>query len=154
MVDSTVANLGSVATGNGSDTLNITSGTLVSASLSSIVGYSTINVTSNAAHVIALANTALVNTSGTVTVTVTSTIGVRFDISAFTGTQLKAVATLSEAADSITGGPDDDTLSGGIGDDSLSGGAGNGDDLLVGGRRKCCRRNCRRGSDRCRGCRR
>ena len=57
-VSTTVSGLSGVAT-DGTDvgTLNITSGTLVSASFASIIGYSTINVTANAAHVISLPST-------------------------------------------------------------------------------------------------
>ena len=61
-VSSTVTNLPGIAAGSGSDILNISAGTLTAGGLSSLVGYSTINITSNAAHVIDPPNTILSNT--------------------------------------------------------------------------------------------
>ncbi len=76
-VTTSVTGLSGVATdGTDTGTLNITSGTLLSTSLTSIIGYSTINVSANAAHVISLPSTILATTSGTVTMLIISTIGV------------------------------------------------------------------------------
>src|SRR3546814_6002273 len=69
--------------------LNITSGTLTATSLATVTGYSTINVTANAAHVISMPATILVDTAGTVTMVVGSTIGFSFTGASLTGTQLK-----------------------------------------------------------------
>jgi Ca2+-binding RTX toxin-like protein len=133
-VSSSVTGLASIADdGTDTGTLNITSGTLASTSLSQFTGYSTINVSANAAHVIDVPTTILASTSATVTMVVTSTIGVSFTGANLTGTQLKVNLTASEGADTITGGPDDDTLVGGDGNDLIRGGSGNGDDVISGG---------------------
>lgn len=133
-VSSSVTGLAAIADdGTDTGTLNVTSGTLASTSLAQFTGYSTINVSANAAHIISVPITILASTSATLTMVVTSTIGISFTGVDLTGSQLKVNLTASEGADTITGGPDDDTLVGGDGNDSIVGGAGNGDDLVSGG---------------------
>ena len=99
----------------GVTTLSITSGVLVADTLTSVTGYTTLQIATNGAHVIDIPSTFLTTSGATLTVTVSSTIGV-----SLTGANLIGSST---ALDAITG-VGDDTLIGGPGADAMSGGFG------------------------------
>src|SRR3546814_7442175 len=99
-VSTTVSGLAGIADdATDAGILNITSGTLTATSLATVTGYSTINVTANAAHVISMPATILVDTAGTVPMLVGRTIGFSLTGASLTGNQLKVNLTASEGHD-------------------------------------------------------
>ena len=99
MVSSTVDDISNLtALTSDTGTLTITAGTLVSSSLDSARGYATINVNSNAAHEITFAQDYLFNSSGTITISFSSTLGVTVSGDDDNETGFLAAARMASAA--------------------------------------------------------